>query len=166
MRAAGSAAEPREPTTTRFSAQKNAAPKPTPGRERQAKTSAAPPPGPIRRDDREAEFEAWISELRGPKPNERPGDPRGASHAAPPSQPSADNTRAMPVPTDRPAGQPPADEDDSTTAIPTAPRDANDPDAASENLNSRGRNANADRSRQRRGGGLSAQDLLRREGRF
>jgi trehalose monomycolate/heme transporter len=166
MPAAGSAG-PREPTTTRFSAQKNAAPNPAPGSKRPPKTSAAPPPGPARRDDREAEFEAWISELRGPKPNDRPGDPRGTSNATPPSQPSADNTRAMPVPTERPAGQPPADEDDSTTAIPTAPRDANDPDVATENLNSRGRNAaNADRSRKRRGGGLSAQDLLRREGRF
>jgi trehalose monomycolate/heme transporter len=164
MRAAGSA-EPREPTTTRFSAQKNAAPNPAPGRERPPKTSAAPPPGPARRDDRE--IESWLSELRGPRPSDRPGDLRGTGNATPPSQPSADETRAMPVPADRPAGQPPADDDDSTTAIPTAPRDANDPDVATEKLNSRERNAaNADRSRQRRGGGLSAQDLLRREGRI
>jgi RND superfamily putative drug exporter len=164
MRAAGSA-EPREPTTTRFSAQKNAAPNPAPGRGRPPRPSAAPPPGPARREDREAEFEAWISELRGPQPTDRPADPRGTTNATPPSKPSADSTRAMPVPTERPASQPPTDDDDSTTAIPTGPPDTNDPNVATENLNSRGRN-NADRTRPRRGGGLSAQDLLRREGRF
>jgi uncharacterized membrane protein YdfJ with MMPL/SSD domain len=167
MRTAGSAG-PQEPTT-RFSAQQNAAPKPAPGRERPLKTSAASPAGPrpARREDRETEFEAWISELRGPKPNDRAGDPRDVSNAAPPSKPPADNARSMPVPTERPAGQPPADEDPSTTAIPTGPRDTNDPRIATEKLNARGRNAaNADRTHQRRGGGLSAQDLLRREGRY
>jgi trehalose monomycolate/heme transporter len=168
MRAPGSAG-PREPTTTRFSAQKNAAPKPPSGRERPAKTSVPPPPGPrpARREDRETEFEAWISELRGPKPSDRPDDPRGTSNATPPSKPPADNARSMPAPTERPPRRPPANQEDSTTAIPTGPRDTNDPQIATENLNSRGRNAgNSDRTRQRRGGGLSAQDLLRREGRF
>jgi trehalose monomycolate/heme transporter len=168
MRAPGSAG-PREPTTTRFSAQKNAAPKPASGRERPAKTSAPPPPGPrpARREDRETEFEAWISELRGPKPSDRPDDSRGTSNATPPSKPPADNARSMPAPTERPPRQPPANQEDSTTAIPTGPRDTNDPARATEQLNARGRNAgNADRTRQRRGGGLSAQDLLRREGRF
>jgi trehalose monomycolate/heme transporter len=169
MRAAGSAG-PREPTTTRFSAQKNAAPKPAPRRERPSKTSPASPPAPrpARREDRETEFEAWISELRGPKPNDRLDDPRGTSNATPPSKPPADNApRSTPVPTERPTRQPPANEDPSTTAIPTGPRDTNDPKIATEKLNARGRNtANADQTRQRRGGGLSAQDLLRREGRY
>jgi trehalose monomycolate/heme transporter len=168
MRAPGSAG-PREPTTTRFSAQKNAAPKPPSGRERPAKTSVPPPPGPrpARREDRETEFEAWISELRGPKPSDRPDDPRGTSNATPPSKPPADNARSMPAPTERPPRRPPANQEDSTTAIPTGPRETNDPQIATENLNSRGRNAgNSDRTRQRRGGGLSAQDLLRREGRY
>lgn len=167
MRTAGSGA-PQEPTT-RFSTPKNAAPKPAQGRERPPKTSAAPPAGPrpARREDRETEFEAWISELRGSKSNDRPDDPRGTSNATPPSKPRANNARSMPGPTERPAGQPPPAEDASTTAIPTGPRDTNDPNIATEKLNSRGRNAaNADGNRQRRGGGLSAQDLLRREGRF
>jgi trehalose monomycolate/heme transporter len=169
MRAAESAA-PREPTTTRFSAPQSAAPQPARTRERLPKTPAAAPPEPqpARREDREAEFEAWISELRGPKPNDRPGDPRGTASATPPSKPPADKTRPAPVPREFPAGQPPAGEDDSTTAIPTGSRSASDPDVATEKLNDRGgRNgANTDRTRQRRGGGLSAQDLLRREGRF
>jgi trehalose monomycolate/heme transporter len=168
MRAAGSAG-PREPTT-RFSAQKNAAPKPAPGRERPPKPSAASQPvsEPARQEDRETEFEAWISELRGPKANDRPSDPRGTSNTAPPSKPPPENAaRPTPVSKERAPGQPTANEEDSTTAIPTGPRDTNDPDIATEKLNARGRNAaNADRTRQRRGGGLSAQDLLRREGRF
>jgi RND superfamily putative drug exporter len=43
--------------------------------------------------------------------------------------------------------------------------DANDSDAATEQLNTRGQKDNGDR-RRRGGGGLSAQDLLRREGRL
>jgi RND superfamily putative drug exporter len=169
MRTPGSAAGPREPATTRFSAPHSAAPKPARPRERvpQAPAAAPPEPQPARRDDREAEFEAWISELRGPKPNDRPGDARGTASAKPPSKPPADKTRPAPVPREFAAGQSPANEDDSTTAIPTGPRNASDPDLATEKLNDRGRNgANGDRTRQRRGGGLSAQDLLRREGRF
>jgi trehalose monomycolate/heme transporter len=165
MRTTGSAG-PQEPTT-RFSAQQNAAPKPTPGRERPPKTSATAspaPPRPARREDRETEFEAWISELRGPKPNDRPDDPRSTGNPTPPSKPHADNARSMPVSTERPTGQPPPNEAASTTAIPTGPRDTNDPNIATEKLNARGRNGAG--TRQRRGGGLSAQDLLRREGRF
>jgi RND superfamily putative drug exporter len=45
------------------------------------------------------------------------------------------------------------------------PTDADDSDAATEQLNSPGQSDNGDR-RRRGGGGLSAQDLLRREGRL
>jgi RND superfamily putative drug exporter len=48
--------------------------------------------------------------------------------------------------------------DDATTAIPVPKQDA---DAATEKLNTRD-----DEERKRRGGGVSAQDLLRREGRL
>jgi trehalose monomycolate/heme transporter len=73
----------------------------------------------------------------------------------------------MPVPSEHPPGQRPTDEDDATTAIPTGPRDEKDPDVATQKLNARGDDANSgDRTRKRRGGGLSAQDLLRREGRI
>lgn len=149
MRAPGHP-EPNEPPTTRFSAQQKASPTPVPERERPA-TPGAPPRG----DDRE--IESWLSELR---------DPHGTGSSAPPSEPSADETRAMRAAGQRPSGQQPTDEDDATTAIPTAGRDEKDPDVATQKLNARGKDAdNGDRSR-RRGGGLSAQDLLRREGRI
>jgi RND superfamily putative drug exporter len=144
-------AEPKEPPTTRFSAP-NASP--APGRERPP-TPAGPPPGPqpSRGDDRE--IESWLSELRGTQPGNTP---------PPPSKPSADQTRAMPIPKEQPSAQPPTEPEDATTAIPTAPREDKDHKLATEKINARG--DNPDRPRQRRGGGLSAQDLLRREGRI
>jgi trehalose monomycolate/heme transporter len=161
MRAAGRP-EPKEPPTTRFSAQPNPAPSPAPGR---PPTPGTPPPR-----SEEREIESWLSELRGAQPNDRPADPRGPQPTLPPSKPSADQTRAMPVPTEHPAGQRQNDQDlddQATTAIPTPPRDEKDPDDASQELNARGKDAaGRDRTRQRRGGGLSAQDLLRREGRI
>jgi trehalose monomycolate/heme transporter len=73
----------------------------------------------------------------------------------------------MPIPSERSSGQQPPAEDDATTAIPTGPRNEKDPDVATQKLNARGNDAEGgDRTRQRRGGGLSAQDLLRREGRI
>jgi RND superfamily putative drug exporter len=73
----------------------------------------------------------------------------------------------MPAAGQRPSAQRPPAEDDATTAIPTPSREEQDPDVATKKLNARGKDAdNGDRSRQRRGGGLSAQDLLRREGRI
>ena len=55
-----------------------------------------------------------------------------------------------------------AGEGDATAALPVMGNDGDDSDAATEKLNA------GDKTRQRRrgGGGLSAQDLLRREGRF
>jgi len=154
MRAPGRA-EPKEPPTTRFSAQ-NASP--APGRERPP-TPAGPPPGPQPPRGDEREIESWLSELRGTQP----GDPRGTTPPAP-SKPSADQTRAMPIPREQSSAQPPTAPEDATTAIPTGPREDKDPDIANEKMNARG--DNQDRPRQRRGGGLSAQDLLRREGRI
>jgi RND superfamily putative drug exporter len=94
--------------------------------------------------------------LRGGKT----GDPRGAG-PTPPPQPSADETRALQIPRDQSSGQPPAENGDATTAIPTPPRENKDPDTATEKLNAPGENPP-----RRRGGGLSAADLLRREGRM
>jgi RND superfamily putative drug exporter len=142
--------EPKEAPTTRFSAQ----PKTPTGR-----PPAPPqgPPPPARGEDRE--IESWLSDLRGGKT----GDPRGAG-PTPPPQPSADETRALQVPREQPSGPPPAEAADATTAIPTPPRENNDPEVATEKMNARG--DNPDRPRPRRGGGLSAADLLRREGRM
>jgi uncharacterized membrane protein YdfJ with MMPL/SSD domain len=151
--------EPKEPPTTRFSAQQSASPTPAPGRE------PPPAPGPQQSAPRgeDREIESWLSELRGTQPGDRPADPRGPA-PVPPSQPSADQTRAMPIPREQPAEQPPTEPEDATTAIPTGPRQDKDPETATEKVNARGEEP--ERPRQRRGGGLSAQDLLRREGRI
>ncbi len=143
MPAAGRAA-PKEAPTTRFSAQPSAPAAPVPGR-------PPTPPGPQQRDDRE--IESWLSDLRG----SGAGDQRGAA------QPSADQTRAMQIPRDQPSAKQPGEPEDATTAIPTPPRDEKDSDSdtATEKMNASGENPP-----RRRGGGLSAADLLRREGRM
>jgi trehalose monomycolate/heme transporter len=132
--------QPKEAATTRFTAQPN----PSGGR------PPAPPQGPQHDEDRE--IESWLSDLRGGKTS----DPRGP-------QPSADETRALQIPPrNKPSGPPSNDPpEDATTAIPTPPREGKDSDTATEKMNARG-----DKPRPRRGGGLSAQDLLRREGRI
>jgi trehalose monomycolate/heme transporter len=116
------------------------------------------PPPPPPRDDRE--IESWLGELRGGQP--------GAQHAKqpppsspPPGQPptSSDETTAIPVHrpgTPSPVGSP---ADDTTTALPL--RRPNDTDKT-EKLQTQ----HSQSERQRRGGGVSAQDLLRREGRL
>lgn len=118
---------------------------PTPPRERETPESG-------QRGDRE--IESWLGELR-----ERPG-PGGAAPS-----PSDDQTRGIPVPPNNPGGQPPA-ETAETTAFPA--RQPQDPDAnpATEKLDSRGQRGNGSGSPRPRRGGVSAQDLLRREGRF
>jgi RND superfamily putative drug exporter len=70
----------------------------------------------------------------------------------------------MPAGNNRP-GSHERPEDGDTTALPTPPRDDDDAATATEKLNTVGADG-AEKPRQRRGGGLSAQDLLRREGRF
>ena len=134
-----------EPTTTRLSvAAKNAAKAVitnATGIAQRVQRSAPPAtPAPAPRPDRE--IESWLGELRGTAPGpaappERPATPR----------PSADPTRAMP---EAPAG---GTDDAETTAIPKA--DKADPEATEK----------LPKPDERRRGGVSAQDLLRREGR-
>jgi uncharacterized membrane protein YdfJ with MMPL/SSD domain len=113
-------------------------------------------------------------------PGQEPAtDLRGSGDSAPPARPqppstpplpaptpSGSQTRAMPVPARRSGDN--SDPADPTAALPVMQSDANDSDAATEKLNARDQGDNGDNSRQRRrgGGGLSAQDLLRREGRL
>ncbi|WP_244168720.1 hypothetical protein, partial [Mycobacterium malmoense] len=83
----------------------------------------------------------------------------------PPPPPSGGETRAIPVPGTRSddAGDPA----EPTTAFPSMRSEQDDSDAATEKLNSRAQADNGDaRQRRRSAGGLSAQDLLRREGRL
>jgi len=72
----------------------------------------------------------------------------------------------MPVPANRADDN--IDPADPTAALPVMRSDATDSEAATEKLNARGQGENGDPSRQRRrgAGALSAQDLLRREGRL
>jgi RND superfamily putative drug exporter len=128
--------------------------------------TAARPQRPPQGGTGEREIESWLGELRG-KP--------GASGQQPPVQPpSAEPTRTMgdsdattAIPTTPPAQTPaqePAEDDTATRAIPVSKPRGGEAEAATEKLNSR---SEADeKTRQRRGGGgVSAQDLLRREGR-
>jgi RND superfamily putative drug exporter len=61
-------------------------------------------------------------------------------------------------------GPNPDDSDDSTTAMPAAPREADTADVATEKFNAH--DTDAEKAGQHGGGGLSARDLLRREGRL
>jgi uncharacterized membrane protein YdfJ with MMPL/SSD domain len=89
---------------------------------------------------------------------------------SPPPTPSSGQTRAMPVsppvPTNN-SGDNASDPADPTAALPIMLPEGNDSEAATEKLNAHPQGDNGDQTRQRRrGGGLSAQDLLRREGRL
>jgi RND superfamily putative drug exporter len=177
-----------EPQTTRLSMAKNAV--------RNAVNSATarvnhPPAGDTQRTPaprEEREIESWLGELRGKAS-------AGGQPAPPPARPSADATRAMPdlgalppqaggppagggrtrqprpQPGNEPTtaipamgtppdgrGRPRPQNTDATTAIPMPRRQ--DPDAT-EKIDTR-----EEDEPKRRGGGLSAQDLLRREGRL
>jgi RND superfamily putative drug exporter len=166
---------PDEPQTTRLSMAKNAVRNvvsnatarvnhPPAGDTQRGQRPAPPPPATAPREERE--IESWLGELRGTAP-------AGGQPAPPPARPSADATRAMPEQRPRRPRPQPGDEpttaipaqrprrpqnDDATTAIPT-PRNQ-DPEAT-EKINTR-----EEDEPKRRGGGLSAQDLLRREGRL
>jgi RND superfamily putative drug exporter len=122
-------------------------------------------PAPPQEPREEREIESWLGELRGGPAT--PPPPQG--------RPSADATRAMPESRPNHGGTSP----EKTTAIPvhrpnvggkTDPESTQKlPNPGGQERSDRAANA-ADQPegdpRQRRGGGLSAQDLLRREGRL
>jgi RND superfamily putative drug exporter len=74
----------------------------------------------------------------------------------------ADATTAIPIP--RTGDDDP--DDTVTRAIPTASRRPADSEAATEQLNARGEDTDQEKTHRRGAGGVSAQDLLRREGRL
>jgi RND superfamily putative drug exporter len=105
-----------------------------------------------------------------------PRPPAPPPPAPPAPTPSAGQTRAIPVPTNR-SGDDKSETVDPTAALPVIRSEAKDSGAATEQLNARaqndrgGQSDNGDTPRQRRrasggGAGVSAQDLLRREGRL
>jgi trehalose monomycolate/heme transporter len=106
--------------------------------------------------------------------NSKPSQPTEASttrlavpEAAPPPSPPPAPARAAPVPNENAS-----DTADPTAALPVMRPEANDSDAATEKLNARAQGDQSDHddeARPRRrgtGGGVSAADLLRREGRL
>jgi RND superfamily putative drug exporter len=151
-----------EPATTRLSTAKNAVRNAVTNAAAATRAAAAPPAPPARE---EREIESWLGELRGTAPTGQPAP-------SPTRRPSTEPTRAMPE--GGRAGRrqpPPTPGNEPTTAIPAQSEDADpttaipaqrpqDTDAATEKLNA------ADEKPKRRGGGMSAQDLLRREGRL
>jgi RND superfamily putative drug exporter len=165
-----------EPQTTRLTTAKNAV-RNAVHNAAAATRAAAGPPAPPAREDRE--IESWLGELRGT--GTPAGQPTPPATARPEgrAKPSAEATRAMPEQGRRPPPPPPAPADEPpTTAIPAQapdPEDAapttaipaqrpQDPETATDKLNTRGE---GDQPKRRGGGtGLSAADLLRREGRY
>ena len=130
-------------------------------------TAAAPAPEPVSdapttrfavtktADDRD--IGSWLGELRGKKRHSVPGgvasdEPTHEIANAPATEPA---TTAIPTQTRAvPEAQPISSEE--TRAIPVSRPEAGDTDTATEQLNARAKS----------GGGLSAADLLRREGRL
>ena len=119
---------------------------------------------PPQREERE--IESWLGELRGGPAGQGGQPPR-------PQQPSAEPTRAMrpggaggdepegnepttAIPVQRPQQAPAGESAEETTKIPTP---KSDPEST-EKIDTR------EDEQKRRGGGMSAQDLLRREGRI
>jgi RND superfamily putative drug exporter len=148
---------PDEPPTTRFSAAEAV----TERVESPGNDGAVP----------EREIESWLGELRGGRgaPSSRP---RGRPDA-PESQPSEEQTRSLPKPPESPEAE--NVENAPTTAIPVpgspgAPSTPPDPDnPPTEKLTAPGDQGDKSGDNpQRRGaaGGLSAAELLRREGRY
>ncbi|MDT5014564.1 MAG: trehalose monomycolate/heme transporter, partial [Mycobacterium sp.] len=163
-----------EPATTRISIAKNAVRNVVNNAAAATRQAAKPPPPPPRpqppREDRE--IESWLGELRGTGAPARPPTP------PPAKRPSADATRAMPE--QRPRPPRPSAGNEPTTAIPTQrPRRPQSPDAttaiptpaqkdpeATQKIDTEKINTREEDEPKRRGGGVSAQDLLRREGRL
>lgn len=147
-----------EPQTTRLSTARNAVRNAVTNAAAATRAAAGPPPPPARE---EREIESWLGELRGTgAPSGQPSPARRPATTESGRRPSTASTRKMPAgPPPEGRGQPQTQPDDAaTTAIPA--QRAEDPETATEKLN-----AQEDQPK-RRGGGVSAADLLRREGRM
>jgi len=142
--------------TTRFAAARNAV--------RSAMSSAAEavtqrqpsPPNQPTQPTREREIESWLGEIR---------DPAGTT--VPQQHSDSDITTAIPVQRATNGTEPVRPDDAATRAIPVQQR-SGDSEAATERVNARGERGSggAEDSPNRKGDSVSAQDLLRREGRL
>lgn len=133
-----------EAPTTRFAAQPDSAKTTAINAVNAAPTERAPRVDPAPGRERR-EIESWLGELRGNTPTTA----IPSANPAPPVRPSAEPTRAIPEPGSEP-----------TTAIP-AQRAPGDPEST-EKIDTR----DTGDAPPRRGTGVSAADLLRREGRL
>ncbi|WP_179476011.1 MMPL family transporter [Mycolicibacterium vinylchloridicum] len=152
-----------EAPTTRFSVAKNVVKNAVNTATSAARSTRPPaPPAPDR------EIESWLGELRG-----KPGQPE----PTPQPPPSAEPTETIPPPDDATTAIPaqreatgddvsPAVSAEETRAIPVSRPEQGDPEVATEKLNSRGKKEGDEQRRRGTGGGVSAADLLRREGRL
>ncbi len=143
-----------EPQTTRIPAANVRKPRNPVNNTNPAPARRRPTPPPPVREDRE--IESWLGELRGNAPAGAKPAPRQR-----PPQPGAEPTTAIPTPTPAPrASRHSSEGADPTTAIPA--QRPQDPEAT-EKLTAQ----QAEEENRRRGanGGVSAADLLRREGR-
>jgi RND superfamily putative drug exporter len=125
-------------------------------------------PAPTGQPRKEREIESWLGDLRG---NRSSSGPRSTAPDQPPGK-SAKATRALSdqgsvgdepttaIPAQSHPRTPDADSADATRAIPTQKK--SDAEAATDKLNTHGK----DEPQRRGGSGVSAQDLLRREGRI
>jgi len=168
-----------EPQTNRLSTAKNAVRNAVNTAAAATRAAAGPPPPRPQPPREDREIESWLGELRGTgAPAVQPPPPATGTPPEGRGRPSAESTRAMPVGTppegrgQRPRQPRPGPGDEPTTAIPaqhphsedadpTTAIPAQDPDATGK-LDTR----EEDEKPKRRGGGMSAQDLLRREGRL
>ncbi|OBB06538.1 MMPL family transporter, partial [Mycolicibacterium fortuitum] len=128
---------------------------------------AAGPAGPPQREDRE--IESWLGALRGGPAkggpaNGTPPPPPPPPPAAP--RPSADATRAMPQQHRPPAGNAESAPTTAFNAQRPAPGPGPNPAPRQRDQDPSTEKFNPHDEPPRRGGGMSAQDLLRREGRL
>ncbi len=144
-----------EAPTTRFSVAKNVVKNAV-----NTAASAARPNRPAAPPAPDREIESWLGELRGSGGQER------SDRAMPKASSTPDDaTTALPAQEPTVADEvSPAISAEETRAIPVSRPDQGDSEVATEKLNSRGKKEGEQRPR--RGGGVSAADLLRREGRM
>jgi RND superfamily putative drug exporter len=159
-----------EPPTTRFASARNAVRNAVNNATASPRTTR-PTPGP-KPPREEREIESWLGELRGGTPGSgqpRPSadatraipagtPPEGRGQRPTPPRPQPGNEPTTAIPAQGGPARPGPQSDDATTAIPTAPQQDSD---ATEKIDMR-----SEDEPKRRGGGVSAQDLLRREGRL
>jgi trehalose monomycolate/heme transporter len=145
-----------EAPTTRFAVAKNVVKNAVNNATAAARSNRpAPPPAPDR------EIESWLGELRGKPSGGQERSDRGVTEPTNAIPAPDDSTTAISAPRDDVSPTISAEE---TRAIPVSKPEPSESDVATEKLNSRGKKEGEDRPR--RGGGVSAQDLLRREGRL